>query len=57
MALEGVDAIAAYARTGKKPANQPGQDFYNTGTELYTDSPQAGVPSITTSAASKLCWG
>jgi fructose transport system substrate-binding protein len=57
MALEGVDAIAAYARTGTKPTNQPGQDFYNTGTELYTDSPQAGVPSITTSAASKVCWG
>lgn len=57
MALDGVDAIAAYARTGKKPTNQPGQDFYNTGTKLYTDSPQAGVASITTSAASKVCWG
>jgi fructose transport system substrate-binding protein len=57
MALLGVDAIAAYARTGKKPTNQPGQGFFNTGTQLYTDSPQPGVPSITTAAASKLCWG
>lgn len=57
MALDGVDAIANYAKTGKKPANQPGQDFYNTGTELYTNSPQPGVPSINTTAASKLCWG
>ena len=57
MALDGVDAIAAYAKTGKKPTNQAGQDFYNTGTELYTDSAQSGVPSITTTAASKICWG
>lgn len=57
MAKLGVDAIAAYAHTGKKPANQSGQDFYNTGTHLYTDQPQSGVPSITTSAASKVCWG
>lgn len=57
MALDGVDAIAQYAKTGTKPANQPGQDFYNTGTELYTDSPQPGVPSITTQKAASLCWG
>jgi fructose transport system substrate-binding protein len=57
MALDGVDAIAKFAKTGKKPANQPGQDFYNTGTQLYTNSPQSGVASITTTAAKKLCWG
>lgn len=57
MAIDGVDAIATYAKTGKKPANQPGQDFYNTGTELYTNTPQPGVPSISTTAASKICWG
>jgi fructose transport system substrate-binding protein len=57
MALEGVDAIANYAKTGKKPANQPGQDFFNTGTQLYTNTPQPGVASITTTAASKICWG
>jgi fructose transport system substrate-binding protein len=57
MAVEGVDAIANFAKTGKKPANQAGQDFYNTGTQLYTDSPQAGVTSITSTAAKKQCWG
>jgi fructose transport system substrate-binding protein len=57
MAVDGVKAIAEYAKTGTKPANQPGQDFFNTGTQLYTNSLQAGVPSITTAAASKVCWG
>lgn len=57
MAAEGVDAIAQYVKTGKKPTNQAGKDFFNTGTELYTDSAQPGVSSITTKAASKVCWG
>jgi len=57
MAKLGVDAIGTFARTSKKPTNQAGQDFFNTGTELYTDSAQQGVPSINTAAASKLCWG
>ena len=57
MALEGVDAIAKFAKTGKKPANQPGQDFFNTGTQLYTNSAQPGVASITAAAAKKQCWG
>jgi fructose transport system substrate-binding protein len=57
MALDGVDAIAKYAKTGKKPTNDPGQDFFNTGTQLYTNSAQTGVPSITTTAAQKQCWG
>lgn len=57
MAVEGVDAIAQFAKTGKKPTNQQGRDFFNTGTQLYTDQPQPGVPSITSSAAGKVCWG
>lgn len=57
MAVDGVDAIAQFAKTGKKPANQAGQDFFNTGTQLYTDSPQPGITSVTTKAASGLCWG
>ena len=57
MAVEGVDAIAKFAKTGEKPTNQAGQDFFNTGTQLYTDSPQTGVSSITTKAAASLCWG
>ncbi len=57
MALDGVQAIAQFAKTGKKPTNQAGQDFYNTGTQLYTDSPQPGVASITAAAAKNKCWG
>ena len=57
MAVEGVDAIAKFAKTGEKPTNQAGQDFFNTGTQLYTDSAQTGVSSITTKAAASLCWG
>lgn len=57
MAIDGVDAIAQFNKTGKKPTNNPGSDFFNTGTQLYTDSAQPGVPSITSSAAKNLCWG
>lgn len=57
MALDGVRAIAQFAKTGKKPTNQAGRDFYNTGTQLYTDSPQSGVASITAAAAKNKCWG
>lgn len=57
MARLGVDAVARFAQTGKRPQNQPGQDFYNTGTKLYSDDPQHGVPSLTTKQASKICWG
>jgi len=57
MAADGVDAIAQYVKTGKKPTNEAGQDFYNTGTKLYTDSAQPAVSSISTKAAAKVCWG
>jgi fructose transport system substrate-binding protein len=57
MAVMGVDAISQFAKTGQKQANQAGQDFYNTGAQLYTDDPQTGVASITSDAASKVCWG
>lgn len=57
MAAEGVDAIADYVKTGTKPTNQAGKDFFNTGTQLYTNSPESGVTSVTTKDAAKLCWG
>jgi fructose transport system substrate-binding protein len=57
MAELGVKAIVELAKTGKKPANSPGLDFYNTGVELVTDKAVDGVKSITTSEASKICWG
>jgi fructose transport system substrate-binding protein len=57
MAELGVKAIVELAKTGKKPANSEGLDFYNTGVELVTDKPADGVKSITTTAATDICWG
>lgn len=57
MAELGVKAIVEIAKTGKKPANSEGLDFYNTGVELVTDKPADGVKSITTTAATDICWG
>ncbi len=50
MAAEGVEAIADFAKTGKKPKT-PGIDFFNTGVKLITDHPVPGVPSITSKKA------
>ena len=57
MAELGVKAIVDLAKTGTKPANSAGLDFYNTGVELVTDKPSDGVKSITTTEASEICWG
>jgi fructose transport system substrate-binding protein len=57
MAELGVKAIVELAKTGKKPANSEGLDFFNTGVELVTDTPADGLKSITTSDASQICWG
>ncbi|KRE71219.1 substrate-binding domain-containing protein [Arthrobacter sp. Soil762] len=57
MAEMGVKAIVELAKTGKKPANSAGLDFFNTGVELVTDKPADGVKSITTTKASDICWG
>lgn len=57
MASMGVEAVAEFAKSGKKPAKTPGLDFLNTGVELVTDKPVAGVPSITSEEALKKCWG
>ncbi|MDQ0680431.1 fructose transport system substrate-binding protein [Arthrobacter pascens] len=57
MAEMGVKAIVELAKTGKKPANSEGLDFFNTGVELVTDTPAEGLKSITTSDASQICWG
>jgi fructose transport system substrate-binding protein len=57
MAELGVKAIVDLAKTGQKPANSPGLDFYNTGVELVTDKPADGVKSLTTTQASDICWG
>jgi len=57
MAELGVKAIVDIAKTGKKPANSEGLDFFNTGAALVTDKAVGGVTSITTAEASQMCWG
>lgn len=57
MASKGVEAIAAWARDGTKPALTPGKDFFDTGVALVTDEPVDGVESIDTTEGTNLCWG
>jgi fructose transport system substrate-binding protein len=57
MATLGMEAIAKIARGGEKPKTSEGLDFFNTGVALVTDKPVDGVESITSDAASKICWG
>ena len=51
MASDGVEAVAEFIKTGKKPESK------DTGEKLVTDRPAAGVPSIDTAEGLKLCWG
>ena len=57
MAGLGIDAIAAFAKDGTKPAATEGLTFFNTGVNLVTDKPAEGVPSIDTTKGTELCWG
>jgi fructose transport system substrate-binding protein len=57
MASDGVDAIYKLVTKHVHPAATPGLGFHNTGTKLYTNDPQAGVPSLTASQAKAICWG
>jgi fructose transport system substrate-binding protein len=57
MASLGVEAIAAFAKDGTKPKVTEGLSFYNTGVNLVTDKPVAGVPSIDTKEGMAKCWG
>ncbi|WP_163507294.1 substrate-binding domain-containing protein [Fodinicola acaciae] len=57
MASVGVQAIAALARGGKKPALPAGRNFIDTGTALVTANPLPGVTSQTPADAAKACWG
>jgi len=56
MAADGIDAIYKLVTQHVKPATSPGLGFFNTGTELYTNHPQKGVPSIDVTQAKKVCW-
>lgn len=51
MAADGVEAVAEFIKSGKKPQSK------DTGEKLVTDHPVPGVPSIDTTEGAKLCWG
>jgi fructose transport system substrate-binding protein len=57
MAAMALEAIAEFAKSGKKPEKTPGLDFYDTGATLITDKPVPGVESIDTKKGLGLCWG
>ena len=57
MASKGIEAIAAFAKDGTKPAASEGLTFFNTGVNLVTDQPVEGVPSIDSTKGTELCWG
>ena len=57
MAALGIEAIAAFAADGTKPAPTEGKDFFDTGVTLITDKPVEGVESIDSAKGLELCWG
>ncbi len=57
MASLGIEAIAAWAKDGTKPANTEGKDFFDTGVSLVTDQPADGVTSISVAEGMEKCWG
>ncbi len=57
MASLGIEAIVAFAKDGTKPTVTEGLSFFNTGVNLVTDKPAAGVVSIDSTKGTELCWG
>ncbi len=57
MASKGIEAIVAFAKDGTKPSASDGLTFFNTGVNLVTDKPAAGVESIDSTKGTELCWG
>jgi fructose transport system substrate-binding protein len=57
MASKGIEAIAAFAKDGTKPAASDGLSFFNTGVNLITDKPADGVKSLDTKEGTAKCWG
>ena len=57
MASKGIEAIAAWAKDGVKPAATEGKNFFDTGVSLVTDKPAEGVESIDSVKGKELCWG
>ncbi|MBG0568965.1 substrate-binding domain-containing protein [Actinoplanes aureus] len=57
MAELGVAAIAQYAKDGTRPQNTAGKNFVDTGVQLITDDPQAGVEAKDSAWGKQNCWG
>ncbi len=57
MASLGIEAIARYAKDGTKPQATAGKTFVDTGVQLITDDPQAGVEAKDSAWGSQNCWG
>lgn len=57
MASLGIEAIAEYAASGKKPDNTAGLEFFDTGVSLVTAAPVDGVESIDVEEGLARCWG
>jgi fructose transport system substrate-binding protein len=57
MASLGVEAVAEFAKSGKKPSATPGLDFFNTGVELISNKPVSGQPALNADDGLKRCWG
>jgi fructose transport system substrate-binding protein len=57
MASLGIEAIAKFAKDGTKPQATSGKDFVDTGAQLITDQPQAGVEAKDSAWGKQNCWG
>ena len=56
MASLGVEAVVEYSKTGRRPENSPGLDFYDTGVSLVTKEPVQGIPSLDIDQGLAECW-
>ncbi|MGJ8572111.1 MAG: substrate-binding domain-containing protein [Hoeflea sp.] len=57
MASLGIEAIAAWAKDGTKPANTEGKSFTDTGVSLVSNEAVDGVESISVAEGTDRCWG
>ncbi|NQX18203.1 substrate-binding domain-containing protein [Rathayibacter sp. VKM Ac-2857] len=57
MAQLGVEAIAQLAEDGTEPSTSEGLDFFDTGSQLVTDTAVDGLDSISSDDAAGICWG
>jgi fructose transport system substrate-binding protein len=57
MASMGIEAIAAFAKDGTKPATSEGLNFTDTGVNLVTGEAVEGVSSISVEDGVSQCWG